>query len=135
MSSMFSYDEDLIPPGPSVYLRIIDARRRLGLPRFAALIDTGADVSCLPKWIVDKGPPLDYDWVPVEAHDGRRKMERFVRILNATVEFSDEKETVLVTKEYKNLRLLILPWGLLGRDLLNSHVCELDGPRLTSHLR
>jgi hypothetical protein len=131
---MFPYATGFVPPCPAVYVRIVDNRRNVPLPRFLALIDSGADTSCLPLWVVEQTADLDYELGLVEGYDGRKRTEKFVRILSATVDFSDETGTVFVTGKYENLRLLVISVGLIGRDVLNLHSCQLDGPGLVCRI-
>lgn len=127
---MFPYDETKRPPHPSVRLRITDSRRNIQLPAFSALVDSGADCSCLPSGILSQVPRLDYERGRIRYADGQEDSKDFVRMLRATIEWLAPDDSVLSTKQYNNLRFVVLDEALLGRDILNYHRCELDGPAL-----
>ncbi len=127
---MFSYDTSWQPPAPCVRLCIFDNRLGVRLGPFPALVDTGADCSCLPKSIRSSAPRLDYEFAQVLDFNGQTSTMEFVRILDATVELLDGRSTVRLRKSYSNLRLLVVSDGILGRDILNQHAVSLIGPGL-----
>src|ERR1700752_1315556 len=116
---MFSYNTSQNPAHPRVWLRVTDNRRGFSFPQFDAVIDTGADGSCIPSAVVRQVPTQNYDYerAKVKDYTGTTRTETFVRILDATVEFMDSQSAILYTGNYANLRLLVIPNGLLGRDI------------------
>ncbi len=124
---MFTYDSSYHPPAPVVQVRIKDHRRAISTPVFAALLDSGADCSAIPLSEQDQRQ-FDYEVGQVEDFTGQRVTVRFIRFLRATVELLNENGDVMNQKRFDNLRLFVGPEGLLGRDILNSHICELNGP-------
>jgi len=115
-------------------IRITDVHAKT-LPVFDFIVDSGADCSCVPQTAVDHTLGLDYDIATVKDYDGRVRRLRLVRILEATVDFLDQQDRVVLSRQYTNLKLLIVQDGILGRDVLNEHICELDGPGLRGQLR
>ncbi len=89
----------------------------------------------MPRSALPAAVALDYDFGHVQDYQGRESVELFVRILDATIEFLDASGMVRFSRRYSNLRFLVIAEGLLGRDILNQHVCELDGPGLLCSLR
>jgi len=134
---MFQYSASYKPAHPHVRLRITDNRRGFTFPQFDALIDTGADGTCIPSEVVGRVSTQNYDYERgrVTDYTGRTRTETFVRILDATVEFIDDNNTVLHTGRYINLRLLVISSGLLGRDILNENLWEFDGPSRQAKIR
>ena len=59
---MFSYDISVDPAFPWVNLRIIDTFSSLEFPVFPAKVDTGADCSCIPQWVVSEMPNFKYTY-------------------------------------------------------------------------
>ena len=127
---MFPYDINKHPPHPSVRLRITDLRHHLQLPVFEALIDSGSDCSAIPRRILSQVGPLDYEQARVRYANGRVETGDFVRLLSASIELLAPDGTVQSTRGYNDLRFVVLDEALLGRDILNYHRCELDGPAL-----
>ncbi len=132
---MFLYDNNRRPPQPIVRIRIVDNRRGVTLPAHVAVVDTGADCSALPRSVTGRVKELDYEIGRVKDYDGEESLQRFVRILSGTIQFLGEDDSVILEREFHNLRLLVIGEGLLGRDVLNSHYCELDGPGLKFLIR
>jgi hypothetical protein len=132
---MIFYDASSSPALPMGRIRITDVRHAKTLPIFDFIVDSGADCSCVPQAALDNVLGLDYGIAKVRDYDGKEKAVRQVRILEATVEFLSPDDHVVLTGQYTNLKFLIVREGILGRDVLNQHVCELDGPGLRGQLR
>jgi len=133
---MFPYDTREDPALPIVQLRITDNSSRLRIPAFDAVVDSGADRSCLPGSILKGLGPLSYGKVLVRyVGDAMRENRDTVRILDATVDLLDRRGALRLTKKCENLVLIVHEEGILGRDILNRLLCELDGPRLRCRIR
>ena len=91
------------------------------------LLDTGADVSLLPRVsvasLVEVDPPIgEYE---LEAFDGTRSTAPVLQL-----------ELLLLGKSFRGQFLLIDGGhGILGRNVLNSLAILLDGPAKTWDLR
>ena len=129
------YDANEVPACPAVRVIITDNNSGTTFGPFDALIDTGADTTCIPNVIVDRIPGLIYSWYDVDFGDGSSKRNRFVSIDDATVEFLDSRGNVLLRKAHTDLLLQTIQSGYLGRDILNEHVCEFDGPKKICMIR
>lgn len=126
---VISYDQSVSPHAPRVWLRITDNFNRLRFQSFAALVDSGAHYTCIPQSVADRTPGYNYEEDYAEEFTGNHVRVRLVRILEATVEFLDNGGNVLLKNSYANLRLpIVRAEGLLGRDILNRHLCVLDAP-------
>lgn len=123
------YSRDYSPPGPVVSVRILSASRPEGMLEFSALIDTGSDWTTVPLQSL-RGSSFEnrYSWVRVKAYDGTARRAKYYWIPNPRVEYVSERGDSLCLCEPGNLRVLAGPEGLLGRDVLNSHLAELRGP-------
>jgi predicted aspartyl protease len=124
-----TYDTGSKPHAPFVRIRITDSFNNLQFGSFVALVDSGADYTCIPKTVVDQVSGYSYDWRLSEEFTGNLVQVKLVRVLEAIVEFIDKEENVVFRAKHANLQLPIVQSGLLGRDILNSYRCVLDGPR------
>lgn len=119
-----------IRPYPYLWLRITDNTKNLNFALFGAIIDSGADHTCIPQTIVARTPGWDYDEEQGGDFAGNLVTVKRVRIRMATVELLDTHGNVLMQNGFQNLKLPIVGVdGLLGRDILNDTICMLDGPR------
>jgi hypothetical protein len=126
---MFLYDTLNQPPSPVVRLRITDTKRQLQFDSFDALVDTGSDITCIPLRVVNSTPNITYERCTVEDPETHvKKPAKLLRVTSAFVEFLDINNTVLFSQTYRDFRLLIRTDGILGRDVLNQHNCEFQGP-------
>jgi Retroviral aspartyl protease len=131
---IITYDTLNEPYAPSVRLRITDTFSNLQFETFTALVDSGADYTCIPRAVVDRVSGYSYDWRSSEEFTGNVVQVKRVRILEAWVEFLDTQGETVFSAKYANLRLPIVQSGLLGRDILNHHRCVLNGPGLAGEL-
>jgi hypothetical protein len=129
------YNSSETPPCPAVRIKITGMTKvgkaiyPLNCEPFDALIDTGADVTCLPESAI-KSSPVVYERRPVSYGDGPEQVGKFLYLSKATIEFLNAADLVIFTGQYNDLLLHVLDDGLLGRDILNNHHCRLDGPKL-----
>ncbi|HEX4952451.1 MAG TPA: retropepsin-like aspartic protease [Thermoanaerobaculia bacterium] len=121
---MTRYDDlRFAPPAPVAYvtLRKLDGSSSVeGVPM---LLDTGADVSLLPRSGVERlGVRAASDeGVTLVGFDGSR-----------TVSASVEVALLLSGRTFRGRFLLLdQDWGILGRNILNHLPLQLDGPRLS----
>ena len=128
---MFSYDdikED--PPCPVVKLRITDLKRN-SVFEFEAIVDTGSDATCMPRYITAGNTNFNYEPCGVDDIEaGKRIPGVMVRITRASVEFLDRNDVVRYQGLYDDLRLLVRAEGILGRDVLNMHLSKFSGLNL-----
>jgi hypothetical protein len=114
---------------PYLWIRIVDNVKNLAFGPFGALVDSGADYTCIPSGVLlgISGYDQDIEW----GRDFRGNPVRvdLVYILDATVYLLEADGTLLLQKDLERLRLPIIENdGLLGRDILNHTMCLLDGP-------
>ena len=119
---MPEYDLDNFdPPAPVAYVTLRDLATGVSLFDVPMLIDTGADVTLLPREYVEQlGITPDEDILyEVQGFDGHSKMADMVQL-----------ELVFLGRKFKGQFLLIdQPMGILGRNILNNVRLLLDGPR------
>ena len=130
---MFTYNINLIPACPVVSIRIKDEFRHFQLPPVSMLIDTGADYSCIPASSLQHIPGVFYEGCTIEDYGGIRRRGKLVHFNDTSIEFLDPNFNIILSRYYGDLSMLILEsedGGLLGRDILNKHICELNGPNL-----
>jgi hypothetical protein len=121
------------PPFPEVRIRITDRGwpRPLRYDTYAAMVDTGASVTCVPE---DKVPPMAKTLTTtkkVKFAGGGEADRDFVLLLDARLEVLDKQGQPVATFSLTKMYLLMLKEGLVGRDLLNDCNCTFNGPTLT----
>lgn len=115
-------DRRFSPPAPVIEARLRNPRTGVSAPGVELLIDTGADVTLLPRTVADslqiERSRREYELV---GFDGARSVAEAVHA-----------ELTLLHKIFRGQFLLIdQPIGFVGRDVLNSLFLAADGPRLT----
>jgi len=109
------------PPAPIVSVTLRDPHRGVTVSDVQLLLDTGADVTLLPRMAVERlgVPLLTNEQYELMGFDGRRS---FARVVMLDVLFLRRafRGRYLLTEEER---------GILGRDILNHVLVLLDGPR------
>ena len=120
----FPFDETLDPPAPVVPLRITHPHLRDGAVVLSALIDTGADSTCIPVAVASRLRLPIVDVADVEGVGGLRNRVRIhsarvevatIRILASVVALGDE--------------------AIVGRDVLSRAFFCIDGPQRVTTFR
>jgi predicted aspartyl protease len=117
---MLKYDSDNFdPPAPVAYVTLRDLTTGMSVSDVPMLVDTGADVTLLPRGSVNRLGVLPNEDVlyEIQDFDGRSKMADMV-----------ELELAFFGKKFTGQFLLIdQPMGILGRNILNALSILLDG--------
>lgn len=111
------------PPAPVARVTLRNPATRVNVPDIALLVDSGDDVTLLPRQAVEMlGIPVPSgQGYELAGFDGSRS---FVPAVNLDMMFLD--------RVFKGRYLVIdAERGILGRDVLNHIALLLDGPRLT----
>ncbi|HQR42609.1 MAG TPA: aspartyl protease family protein [Gemmatales bacterium] len=115
------HDKAYQPPAPLAVLKLstIDGRN-VAINKVLALIDTGADVTLLPRWAVEqlgltpeRQQDINLQWFDGSVH---------------SVESVDIKVSFLEGHFQGRYPVVDQPHGVLGRNLLNHFRLVLDGP-------
>jgi hypothetical protein len=120
---MPAYDRNLFdPPAPFVMASLRNPESRIVVPDVGMLLDTGADVSLIPRAAINSLGIMDsgrtYEVIGV---DDKISVAQMVQL-----------ELLLCSRVFKGQFLLIdRDWGILGRNILNYLTIVLDGPSLT----
>ena len=110
------------PPAPLAHVSLTNARRRLTCADVPMLIDSGADVTLVPRSAVNRikatvAPGAEYELL---GFDGAPSRAPAVRL----------KLTWLGRAFVGQFLLIDDTVGILGRNILNALVLVLDGPHL-----
>ena len=119
---MPKYDtENFDPPAPVAYVTLRNPATGVSLSDVPMLIDTGADVTMLPRQYVDELniDPEEDKIYEVQGFDDQIRLVQMV-----------ELELVFLKRKFSGQFLLVdQPMGILGRNILNSVSILFDGPR------
>lgn len=110
------------PPAPLARVALRDPGSGKAVLDVPMLLDTGADVTLIPKSAVSElglatGSGESYELI---AFDGSRSLAHAIRV-----------DLIFLKKTFKGQFLVVdQEWGLIGRDVLNHLSLLFDGPRL-----
>jgi predicted aspartyl protease len=114
------YDaENFDPPAPVAYVTLRHPETGASLSNVPMLLDTGADVSLLPRKSVEKLgiEPVEDIVYEIQGFDGEAKSAQMVQL-----------ELVFLKRKFSGQFLLIdQPQGILGRNILNTVPILFDG--------
>lgn len=120
---MPDYDSFLFkPPAPVAFISLRNLKNGLEKLRVPMLLDTGADLTILPKFAVES---LDLEFKPnlefrLEGFDGKKSIVQGV-----------ELELIFANQKIRgNFPLIEQDYGIIGRNILNRFKIELDGQNL-----
>ena len=106
------------PPAPLALVVVRSRGRGLLIPDVPMLLDTGADVSLLPRPQVERLVSPDAPRYELQAFDGTRSTAP-----------AAAAELLFVGKSFRGQFLLADGWhGVLGRNILNNLSLLFDGP-------
>lgn len=109
------------PPAPLATVAVKSEQLGVEITGVPMLLDTGADVSLLPRSHVESLIAPDATEYELEAFDGSKSTSPAVR---AEIRF--------LGKSFRGQFLVIDGWhGILGRNVLNNLSIRFDGPALT----
>lgn len=114
---------DFLPPAPVAIVAVRSLVTQTGVSNVPMLMDSGADVSLLPRDLLAAivGDTSGVPQYELEAFDGTKSMSQAVLL-----------ELEFLGKKFRGQFLLIDgPVGILGRNILNALSLLLDGPALT----
>lgn len=120
---MQGYDSVVFsPPAPLARVTLRDPGSGTAVSDILMLLDTGADVTLIPRSSVDQlglAPDAEEGY-ELMGFDGTRSLAQVIRL-----------DLVFLNKTFKGRFLLVdQEWGLIGRDVLNHLSLLFDGPRL-----
>ena len=106
------------PPAPVALVTVKSDQLGIEIHDVPMLLDTGADVSLLPRSLVASLAPPDARLYELEAFDGSKSAAPAINV-----------ELQFLGKSFRGQFLLIDGWhGVLGRNVLNSLSILFDGP-------
>ena len=111
------------PPAPVAEVSVRNPRTGTTLSYVPMLLDSGADVSLIPRFYIEQlGSELIADSVyELMGSDGTTSLAPVAQV-----------ELLFLDRTFRG-RFLVLDqeWGILGRDILNHIALWLNGPKLT----
>jgi Retroviral aspartyl protease len=118
---MPAYEADHFdPPAPIAHVTLRHPATGASISDVPLLMDTGADVTLLPREIIRQlgVVPVEDKFYEVEGFDGGTKLAEVVNV-----------ELIFLKRKFKGQFLLIdQPTGILGRNILNAIALLMDGP-------
>lgn len=122
---MRSYDDSFDPPAPVAFVRLIHPQTGATVEDVPMIIDSGADITVLPESATARLGVEVVDEVLTKVFDGSIVPSKVVEV------------DLKLGKSHFPGRYLLAPCeaGLLGRDVLNGLVVELNGPALFWQVR
>jgi hypothetical protein len=106
------------PPAPLASVTVASEQLGIVIPDVPMLLDTGADVSLLPRSLVASLASPDAKQYELEAFNGTKSS---ALAITAELRF--------LGKSFRGQFLLVEGWhGILGRNVLNNLSLLLDGP-------
>ena len=119
---MPSYDASHFdPPAPVAHVTLRNPHNGATVPDVPLLLDTGADITLLPRTAVERlgVPPLADQQYELMGFDGSTSFAPVVML-----------DMLFLRRVFRGRYLLIeAEHGILGRDILNHIAVLLDGPR------
>jgi len=124
---MHNYDENIDPPIPVIKVDLGEPNPEAGHTNKATLyLDTGADITAVPKEVLDTflvGRMLNYDYVNVSGFE--RSAGKIIKAYYVNI----------IINNCAPILTRIIPIhdnvGLLGRDVINHFITELNGPKMS----
>ncbi|MGD2091275.1 MAG: retropepsin-like aspartic protease [Candidatus Aminicenantes bacterium] len=136
----YTYDKNYNPPLPTCEITIsTNFASKIGKKKEAStkvkmMIDSGADISIIPKGAVNElenrlGTRLPYEFRMVEDFNGKKSSHKLynLTLLIQNSGFKDELLLDFIEIDNKD--------GILGRDVINNYSIHLDGCKLTWTLK
>lgn len=116
---MFRYSKTLNPAIPVPEIEIFGSSSNSGKAfKIPAILDTGADVTCIPYEHLRALGEKIYEYVELTGVAGTEKAKKyFIDLKIADCTFANHS-VVSVN----------LPFAILGRDIINNYTVILDGP-------
>ncbi len=107
------------PPAPVAYVTLRHPATGASISDVPMLLDTGADVTLLPREIIEQlgVAPVENKFYEVAGFDGGTKLAKVVRL-----------EMVFLGRKFKGQNFFEQSVGVLGRDILNTIEFLLNGP-------
>ncbi len=122
---MTSLDYDAVgfdPPAPAVEVEVSASGSRGEQTAIRMLVDSGADMTCLPKTLVETLKSHRSGSTEVLGYSRRPRIHRTIYLeLKVAGKRIEDVEVLPIESDY----------GLLGRDILNRFDLRLDGPGLS----
>lgn len=118
---MWPYDSDGFEPPAPVLEAVLTFEEDLD-ETVLMQVDSGADLTCVPKRVIPGSAPLRYGLTYVAGYEGDISLTKTVFL---SIRFGEHS--------FADVEVLPIPgrFGLLGRDLLNTLEVTLDGPSRT----
>ncbi|MCC6329173.1 MAG: hypothetical protein IT174_11695 [Acidobacteria bacterium] len=119
---MTNYSDTYSPPAPTINIKI---RNPVTLESIAVpmLLDTGSDLTLVPRFFCDKigVKASETEFLELESFDRETSIAYYIRL-----------DLTFLNKQFRgNFLVYDHSEGIIGRDILNEFSLVFDGPRLT----
>jgi hypothetical protein len=131
MISRCAYDVIYSPHSPIALVTVELRNNVISVPpiRFSAVLDTGADISAVPRHIVAKNPGwFAMSYLTVEDMTGKARDIDAVFLQKVDIEFKcPKKGGDGISGVLEMSQMLVLPDGIIGRDILGKYDVQFFG--------
>ncbi len=119
---MLSYGntQSAVLPAPEIEIEAISPTNDRLRVKFVCVVDTAATISAIPRKLIERMEPLDYQTCQIAWGNGQTQRHKKVLVDIKIGGIRFQNQWVIANDKH---------YGLIGRDLLNAYILTCDGPK------